>query len=258
VQVVLGGESCQELWTRGRAIPGPSEGGQPTNNLEPGKNQRRCFCLFFSRRPRWSRPCPQTAADMFVSCAGSWRQNHATRSPPPGRLGRLPHATGVKENQRDGIPDGSWNPKRWVKVTKRRTGVPLADLHSAPAGGCRKWTLTALAARQLDWHGAWKEARGNFPAFPPGVRGPCAVPASRRCQRRVIGWPPSFCWAKAAGSRRATCLFTPLSRQKGREKNLSFATCFLAVVRRRASVASNQAFAKTGDRRLQAMAESQT
>jgi hypothetical protein len=54
-------------------------------------------------------------------------------------------------------------------------------------------------------------------------------------------------------------LFVHRSATVGRErKNLSFATCFLAVVRRRASVASNQAFAKNGDHCLQAMAESQT
>jgi hypothetical protein len=236
----------------------PAREGSPQTTWNLGKTNAAVSVCSFLGDPAGAGLVPKPRPICLSAAQAVGARIMPRAPPPPGRLGRLPHATGVKENQRDGIPDGSWNPKRWVKVTKRRTGVPLADLHSAPAGGCRKWTLTALAARQLDWHGAWKEARGNFPAFPPGVRGPCAVPASRRCQRRVIGWPPSFCWAKAAGSRRATCLFTPLSRQKGREKTLSFATCFLAVVRRRASVASNQAFAKTGDRRLQAMAESQT
>jgi hypothetical protein len=93
-----------------------------------------------------------------------------------------------------------------------------------------------------------ERSEGNFPAFRQGyvVLARCTCILQVRTPRNWVA--PSFCG-----------LFVRSSATAERErKNLSFATCFLAVVRRCASVAPNQAFAKTGDRRLQAMAESQT
>jgi hypothetical protein len=165
------------------------------NNLEPGKNQSRRFCLSFSRRPRWSRPRPKPRPTCLsaAQAVGAGIVPHT----PPRRSARSA-ATCHRSHRKPTRRDSRWNLERQAlgEGDKTAGGVPLTGLHSArqlrAAGGCRKWTLTALAARQLDWHGASKEARGTFLLSARGTWSLRAVPASCRCERRVIGWPPPF------------------------------------------------------------------
>lgn len=207
-------------------ISGPDGPGQPTTwNLEAIE---QIVCSFLG-----DPASPQVVADTagrhvrlfgcFACLARLAAGQLAPESSHALSAGRLPPQDSKKTNE---------------------TGLQMEALGTKNGGRAAGWAsqvaavIRALTAQGTAVHRM--ENEGNFPAFPPGVRGPCAVPASCSCRRRAIGWHTSFSGPTLQVLGRATCSATAGRR----EKTSVLPHVSLAIFRCRASVASNQAFGK--------------